>query len=241
MSNPKFERDLSYLAGWLCGIYPLGLIGAIDFYLRETDRKAFQALLCALTVFGANILVVILPGQRSASAGLFMLGAWLFLPPLTLYYLRTLDWPAPAPDKRGWLSVIICLVIIGILAAIAIPIYQTRAILGKVWAANDEAKQRVEQYVRANQKLPAFSADVGIPIGVGNKYVESLSVGADGIITIRLSALVETNGVFNKSVAGKTVILTPHLNAGAVTWSCDGGTLPDKYRVRECRQKLLAN
>lgn len=225
----KPEGDLSYLAGWLCGMYPLGFIGALDFYLREADRKAFQALLCAIMVLAVNILVVALPGQRSASAGLFILGAWLFLPPLTLYYLRTLDWPAPAPDKRGWLSMIIFLGIIGILAAIAIPAYQTRAIKEKVWAANDEAKQRVEQYLRAKKKLPTTNADVDIPVGTGNKYIESLSVGADGVITIRLSQFVKLS-------AGKTVILTPHLNAGALTWSCDGGSLPDKYRSSECRQ-----
>ncbi len=231
MSTPKFDRDLSYLVGWACGVYPLGLIGALDFYLRGARRKAFQALLCALTPFVAVIFLGALLGPRSTLAGPSMLLTWLFLPPLTLYHLRTLDWPVPAPDKRGWVSVIIYLVIIGIVAAIVVPFYEILAVRKKVWVAGYDAEQRVEQYVRADQKLPATNADVGIPVRTDDKFIESLSVGANGVITIRLSR------IYGSSVAEKTVIFTPHLNAGAVTWSCDGGTLPDKYLSYECRHK----
>lgn len=102
MSNTKIDRDLSYFAGWACGIYLLGFIGALDFYLRGARRKAFQALLCALVGLVANILVVALLGQRSGSEGSFMLiGTWFFLTPLTLYYLRTLDWPVCPRRSKG--------------------------------------------------------------------------------------------------------------------------------------------
>ena len=78
-ADQKPTRDLSYLAGWLCGTPFLGLIGAIDIFCRGARRKAYQALLCGLPVTAAFFL----------------------FPPLTLRYLRTLDWPMPAPLKRG--------------------------------------------------------------------------------------------------------------------------------------------
>jgi len=192
---------------------------------------AFQALLCALAVLAANILVVTFPGQRSSSEGLFMLGAWLILPPVLLGFLRTLDWPAPTPLKRGfWVSMIIMLAVIGILLAIADSAHRDYKIRARTWAAIAETKQRVEQYARLRHKLPATDADVAGDMSADSKYIESLSVGADGAITIRLSQFVGP-------VAGKTVRITPHINAGVLTWWCDGGTLADKYRSPECRRQ----
>jgi type IV pilus assembly protein PilA len=237
----KPEGDLSYLAGWLCGIPLFGLVGALDYLCREMYRKAFQALFCGLLMLGVYFLFSSLMENEPVWTGrLIIIGAWIILPPVTLYYLRTLEWPAPAPfikvGRPLWVGAVHFLVVIAILAAIAASALRDYRIRAKVWEANDEAKQRVEKYVRANQKLPATDADIGDPIGYANKYIESLSVGENGVITFRLTALVDTGGVFHESVAGKTVILTPHLNAGAVTWPCAGGTLPDKYRPLECRQ-----
>ena len=228
----KPEGDLSYLAGWLCGIPLFGLIGALDFLCREMYRKAFQALLCGLPVHWVYFLCSSLMENEPIWTGrLIIIGAWIVLPPVTLYYLRTLEWPAPAPLMRVeglWVFAVDLLAVLGILVAIDASAHRDYEIRAKAWAAIYETKQRVEQYVRLRHKLPATDADVAGDKSVDSKYIESLSVGADGAITIRLSQFVG-------SAAGKTVRLTPHLNAGALTWSCDGGTLADKYRSRECR------
>ena len=183
-------------------------------------------------VLGVLLLFMSLKKNEPSWAGCFIIGAWIILPPVTLSYLRTIEWPAPAQRERGhWVSVIIVLVVVGILAMIAARIYEMRGILSKLWVASDEVKQRVEQYVRANQKLPATNVDVTGDKPIDSKYIESLSVGTDGAITIRLSKIFG-------SVAGKTIILKPQLNSGAVTWSCDGGTLPEKYWSYKCRHVI---
>jgi hypothetical protein len=229
MSNPKLDRDLSYLAGWLCGMYPLGLIGALDFYLREADRKAFQALLCAIMVLTANILVVALPGQRSASAGLFILGAWLFLPPLTLYYLRTLDWPAPAPDKRGWLSMIIFLGIIGILAAIAIPAYTDMAIRSKVggkFFVAETATEAVASHYYKNHRFPDNLEQAGFKPPSWNS-IASVRVKEQGIVELVLDV---------EPLAGKSIVIVPSIDdRGKIVWSCMSLEIKDKYLPAKCR------
>lgn len=230
--NP--DCDLSYLAGWLCGIPLFGLVGALDFLCREMNRKAFQALLCGLPVLGVYILCSSLLENEPVWMGrLIIIGAWIVLPPVTLYYLRTLEWPAPAPHMRvggPWVFVVDLFAVFGILLAIADSAHRDYEIRAKAWAAIAETKQRVEQYARLRHKLPATHADVAGDKSVDSKYIESLSVGANGAITIRLSQFVG-------SVAGKSVRLMPHLNADVLTWSCDGGTLADKYRSPECRRQ----
>jgi type IV pilus assembly protein PilA len=233
MPDSKLKSDVSYLLGWFCCVFPLfGLLAAAEYYVRGSGRMGLQVLVSSWLPWICFIIVVTLFPRADGALVLV-----LVLPVITLYFLRRLEWPAPTPIKADLkVSVIISFVIFGILMAIAIPAYQIRAIRDKVWVASDEAKQRVERYVRGSQKLPETDADIGIPFGVGNKYLESLNVGANGEITVHLSKSVETGGMlFNESAAGETVILTPHLSAGALTWSCDGGTLPDKYRSRECR------
>lgn len=229
MADREPERDLSYLAGWVCGTPFLGLIGAVDLFFRGANRRAFQALLCGLAVLSAYFLFLSFIGSESDSTGHLILGSWIILPPIMLFYLRTLEWPAPAARERGrWVSVIIVFVIVGLLAEIAISAYEQRGILTKVYGASYDVKQRVEDYVRANQRLPATLVDVTGDKPLVSKFIESLSVGPDGAITIRFSKSVG-------SAAGKTIVWTPQLNSGAVTWSCNGGTLPEKYRSSECR------
>lgn len=229
MAEREPKRDLSYLAGWLCATPFLGLVGVVDLFFRGANRRAFQALLCGLAVLGAYFLFLSFIGSESDATGRLILGAWIILPPVMLAYLRTLEWPAPATRERGrWVSVIIVFVIVGILAEIAISAYEQKGILGKVYGASADVKQRVEDYVRTNQKLPVTGDDVTGDKPLVSKFIEFLSVGADGAITIRFSKSVG-------SAAGKTIVWTPHLNSGAVAWSCNGGTLPERYRSPECR------
>jgi TM2 domain-containing membrane protein YozV/Tfp pilus assembly protein PilE len=129
-------------------------------------------------------------------------------------------------------SAFIFIAIIGILAAIAIPQYHDYTIRARVMGAmatGNEAQQRVEQYVLDKKSWPENNADIALPEKPNDKFIEALSVGSGGAITIHLS---RETGLMEK----KTIVLTPHVDSGELIWSCDGGTLEDKYRPRQCRQ-----
>src|SRR3989344_1840523 len=230
MSNPKFDRDLSYLASWMCGLYPFGFLGALDLFCRGARRMAFQALLCALVVLAANILVVALPGQRLGSEGLFMLGAWFLLPPATLSFLRTLDWPAPTPLKRGfWVSMIIFLGVFGILAAIAIPAYIDMAIRSKVGAkylVAEAATEAVANYYYKNLHFPDNLEQAGFKTPAWNT-IASVRVKENGIVELVLDV---------EPLAGKSIVIVPSIDdRDKIVWSCMSLEIKNKYLPAECR------
>jgi TM2 domain-containing membrane protein YozV len=145
-----------------------------------------------------------------------------------------------AGGREGSAGVVIALVVgvfffiavIGILAAIALPAYQDYTMRAKVMGALVEAapvKQGVEKYVLSKRTLPRSNADAGLPSTVVTKFVDDITIGNDGEVTIRFS---QDAGM---PLAGKTVLLTPKIEEGRLTWSCTRGTVPEKFRPRDCR------
>lgn len=127
---------------------------------------------------------------------------------------------------------IIFVFIVGVLAAVAIPAYQDYTVRAKVMGAmttGDRVKQRVEKYVRNNRSWPTSNADIAFSEKVNDKAIEAVNVGNGGAITILFS---QNAG----PAAGQTLQLTPRIESDELKWSCQGGTLADKYRSRECRQ-----
>lgn len=131
------------------------------------------------------------------------------------------------------IGVFVVIAIIGIFAAIALPAYQDytiRAKVANVLASSGQVKQSVEQYVQLKRALPQSNADAGLPDALSAKFVDAMSIGNDGEVTLRLAVDA------GRPVAGKTILLTPNIDAGQLTWSCKGGTVPDKFRPQACRQ-----
>ena len=129
-------------------------------------------------------------------------------------------------------SVLIFVAIIGILAAIAIPQYHDYTIKAKVMGAmttGSDVKQRVEQYMLDKRSWPENNVDIGLPEKVNERFIQALSVSSGGTITIHLSRETGLTEV-------KTIVLTPRIDSGNLIWSCEGGTLAEKYWPRECRQ-----
>jgi type IV pilus assembly protein PilA len=128
------------------------------------------------------------------------------------------------------IELMIVVAIIGILAAIAIPQYQDytkRAHVSEGLNLASAAKNAVADYYSTNGVMPTSNTEAGIAASnqIKGNAVDSVGVGANGVITITYNAKVE---------ASKTVTLTPAATAGAIQWTC-GGDVNTKYRPANCR------
>ena len=134
------------------------------------------------------------------------------------------------------IELLIVVAIIGILAAIAIPQYQTFVTRGKVselLTAVSACKTSVAEY-RVTQATWPADIDAAGCSDQKTKYVSTLKVGANGVITA--TALTGANAI-DPAAAGD-LELRPTLTAGGeIDWSCKGPgtTIPAKYLPANCR------
>jgi type IV pilus assembly protein PilA len=146
------------------------------------------------------------------------------------------------------IELMIVVAIIGILAAVALPAYQTYTIKAKVSEgilATSQCRTAIaEVYQTANTTVSPGINGWGCEqtvAGGSSKYVSTVTTDADGEITVLLSAATDL-----KDAAGKTITLTPQTAAGAdLTWTgnpvqvgtfkCSKGTIDAKYLPGSCK------
>ena len=122
-------------------------------------------------------------------------------------------------------------VIIGVLAALAIPAYQNHVIRAKVsegLGLASPAKIAIHESVVINGSLPANQAETFYTSPDATEHVSSVLIAGDGTGVITIS--------YHPSAGGGTIILNPSVDAERnISWTCTGGTLLDQFRPANCR------
>jgi type IV pilus assembly protein PilA len=134
------------------------------------------------------------------------------------------------------IELMIVVAIIAILAAIAIPAYQdylirTQVSEGMVLATG--AKAAEWDFVSNTGRFPRSNESAGLAknTSIVGEYVSSVDLRPAGKITV---AFLGPRA--NQSIRNSTLVISATTQAGSITWSCNSGTVPDKYLPTTCRK-----
>jgi type IV pilus assembly protein PilA len=135
------------------------------------------------------------------------------------------------------IELMIVVTIIGILAAVAVPMYLDYTVRSQIAdgiTLAKGAKNAVTEYFQDRGTMPASNVDAGLSAAgeIQGKYTQSVAVGnANGVLTITYGN--EANAV----IFGESITLTANTAlAGSVQWECNSaGVIADKHLPAACR------
>lgn len=133
------------------------------------------------------------------------------------------------------IELMIVVAIIGILAAVAVPMYLDYSVRSQVGIGINlaaGAKAAVTEYFQDQGTFPGNNQEAGLSAAntISGKYVTGVEVVANGALEVTYG-----NDV-NVKVMNAVLTMTPTNNIGSVTWACTGDTtLVAKWLPPACR------
>ncbi len=129
------------------------------------------------------------------------------------------------------IELMIVVAIIGILLVIAVPAYSDYTIRARVsegMSLAAAATSAVAETRLSGGTFPTNNGEAGLGPTIASTFVTSVVVGAGGTIQVTYQNI-------DAAVNTSTLILTPTFANGAVTWTCNTGTVADRFLPQRCR------
>ena len=95
------------------------------------------------------------------------------------------------------------------------------------------SKTAVAEYYQDHGTFPADNSTAGVsdPSDIQGKYTSSVTVGANGVISVTYGKDANQDLIND----GGQLVLTPVTHTGSVEWGCDNSDLPAKWLPSACR------